>query len=100
MNSAATGAMAINKTFGMAGCAEANSGESTSRRHEQGILMEKSSSSQKPEQPNVVEQDELTEERFIALYIELTGASEAQARSVYMYSDIIRNRDPYSHHFE
>jgi hypothetical protein len=61
--------------------------------------MEKSSFSESPEQTNTLEQDAAAEGTFIKQYIELTGASEAQARSVYMYSDIIRQRDPYRYRF-
>jgi hypothetical protein len=57
-------------------------------------------SPENPEQSNAVERDELAEERFIALYTELTGASETQARCVYMYSDIIRGQDSYWYHLE
>lgn len=50
-------------------------------------------------QSNNTEQDTVMEEQFLKEYAELTGASESQARSVYMYIDIIRQRDPYSYHF-
>jgi hypothetical protein len=40
------------------------------------------------------EQEAVAEERFIQQYAELTGASEVQSRSVFMYFDIIRLREP------
>lgn len=61
--------------------------------------MEKSNSSANCDRPIGSEQGEASEEDYIELYIELSGASEAQARSVYMYSDIIRQRDPYCYRF-
>ena len=36
--------------------------------------------------------DELSEKGFVALYIELTGSRETEARGVYMYSGVIRQR--------
>jgi len=62
--------------------------------------MEKLSSSENPEPSNAAEHDALAEERFIWQYTELTGASEAQARIVYMHFDIIRQRDPHCHRFD
>jgi hypothetical protein len=62
--------------------------------------MEKLNSSENPEPSNAAEQDALAEERFIALYTELTGASESQARSVYMYSDIIQQQNLDCYHLE
>jgi hypothetical protein len=59
-----------------------------------------STSSEKPEKSSDADQDAANEEKFIRQYSELTGASEAQARSAYMYFDIIRQRDPYCYHFE
>ena len=52
------------------------------------------------EQSETSKQDATAEERFIALYKELTGASESQARSVYMYSEIIRQQTPDCYHLE
>jgi hypothetical protein len=63
------------------------------------ILMEKTNSSENPGQCDTGEVDNPDEEKSVALYTELTGASEAQARSVYMYSDIVRQRDLYCYHF-
>jgi hypothetical protein len=62
-------------------------------------VMGKLSSSENPEPSNAAEQDAPDEEGFIRQSTELTGASEAQARNVYMYSDIIRQQDPYRYRF-
>ncbi len=62
--------------------------------------MEESNSSEHSEQAIALEQDTASEGRFIALYTELTGASQAQAKIVYIFSDIIRQRDPYSYRLE
>lgn len=59
-----------------------------------------STSSEKPDKSSDADRDAANEDTFIQQYTELTGASEAQARSVYMYLDIIRQRDPYCYHFE
>jgi hypothetical protein len=82
------------------GSAEAESDESTSNLNGQAILMGKSSSSENPEQSNAAVEDAADEERFIAQYIALTGASKAQAKRVYMYSDIIRQQGPSCYHLE
>jgi hypothetical protein len=57
-------------------------------------------SSENSEQSQPAEANAADEERFIAAYRAMTGASEAQARSAYMYADIARRRDPYSYHLE
>ncbi|MGO8702067.1 MAG: hypothetical protein ACLQVY_30665 [Limisphaerales bacterium] len=62
--------------------------------------MEESSALKAPEQPDETKQDAAAEKQFIKQYTELSGASESQARSVYMYADIIRQRDPYCYRFE
>jgi hypothetical protein len=59
-----------------------------------------STSSEKPEKSSDADQNAANEENFIRQYTELTGASEAQARSVYIYFDIIRQRYPYCYRFE
>lgn len=46
------------------------------------------------------EEDAAAEAKFIAQYIDLTHASETQARSVYIYSDILQQKDPYRYHLE
>jgi hypothetical protein len=48
---------------------------------------------------NATEGEALEEQRSLANYAEMSGASEAQARNVYMYSEIIRQQDPYRYHF-
>ena len=64
-------------------------------------VMEKLSSLTSPEPSSAAaEQDALAEEKFIALYTELTGASGTQARSVYMYSDIIQRQNLDCYHLE
>jgi hypothetical protein len=50
--------------------------------------------SKEPEDPSTAKQDAAVEQKFINRYAELTGASEAQARCVFMYFDIIQQRDP------
>jgi hypothetical protein len=59
-----------------------------------------STSSEKLQKSSDADQDAVNEEKFIQQYTEMTGVSEAQARSIYMYFDIIRQRDPYCYHFE
>ena len=46
-----------------------------------------------PETANPLEEEIAAEQRFIANYVELTGAPEPQARDVYLYFDIIRERN-------
>jgi hypothetical protein len=41
------------------------------------------------------QQELLAEKEFVALYSKWIGATEAQARSVYMYADIAQHRDAY-----
>jgi len=48
----------------------------------------------------VAERETVAEKKFISQYSELTGASEAQARSVFMYSEIIQHGDPYRYRYE
>jgi hypothetical protein len=62
--------------------------------------MAASSDLKNPDQPDEAKEDAAAEKRFIEQYKELSGASESQARSVYMYADIIRQRDPYCYRFE
>ena len=57
-------------------------------------------SSATPKGPPAREQDTAAEKEFITQYAALTGASETQARNVYMYSDIIQDRDPYGYRLE
>ncbi len=64
------------------------------------IEMEEASSSENPEPTTTVEQDAAAEARFIAQYVKLTGVSTSQARNVYMYSDIVKQRDPYCYRLE
>jgi hypothetical protein len=63
-------------------------------------VKERLSSLENPQLSNAAEQEVLAEKRFIALYTELTGASETHARNVYMYSDIIRQQIPHNYHLE
>ena len=63
-------------------------------------MMENLNSSAAPEQAEAAEPDALAEERFIAEYAALTGASTTQARNVYMYFDIIRQQAPYCQRLE
>ena len=51
-------------------------------------------SSENPRLFGVAKEDELSEKGFVALYAELTGSSETEARSVYMYSDIKLQQAP------
>ena len=44
--------------------------------------------------------DAAAEAKFIADYVRLTAATETQARSLYMYADILVHRDPYWYHLE
>lgn len=62
--------------------------------------MEKPYPLENPGEPKENPADAASEKRLIERYKELSGVSEAQARSVYMYADIIRQRDPYCYHFE
>ncbi len=62
-------------------------------------MLSVSTSCEQPKKSSDAAEDAANEGIFIREYTELTGASEAQARSVYMYLDIIRQRDPYCYHF-
>jgi len=54
----------------------------------------------KTEASKACEKEAADEKKLIDLYHELTGASEAQARNVFMYSEIIRERNPSCYHLE
>jgi hypothetical protein len=62
--------------------------------------MENSESPEAPVFSRAARIETKDEEAFIASYIELTGASLAEARSTYMYSEFIQQRDPYSYRLE
>jgi hypothetical protein len=62
--------------------------------------MEITPSSSNSEKAAEVKQGNADEAKFISQFAEITGATEVRARNVYMYSDIIRERDPYSYRLE
>lgn len=62
--------------------------------------MEETRSSSGSEKPTGVKQNSAEETKSINELKEITGGSESQARNIYIYSEIIQQRDAYSYHLE